>query len=226
MRVDELVLKVQGEELRVKFHPRMTVLCGLGADERRSLADSVLGSITGGPEATALHYVDGTGRTVTLETGGGGSVQARHDDDGSAAKSPVGHLAGSPETLRTLMLVQADDLSVVTRGRREDEPRELREARDSLEEITEQLQAALGESQGAATLQKELDELDETLRSAHDGRPPPRVRRGPGPARARASRGRDPAVGLGRRGRRPAPALPWGCDASAGRDAGSKPPTP
>ena len=168
MRVDELVLKVQGEELRVKFHPRMTVLSGLGADERRSLADSVLGSITGGPEATALHYVDGTGRTVTLETGGGGSVQARHDDDGSAAKSPVGHLAGSPETLRALMLVQADDLSVVTRGRREDEPRELREARDSLEEITEQLQAALGESQGAAALQKELDELDETLRTAHE----------------------------------------------------------
>ena len=99
MRVDELVLKVQGEELRVKFHPRMTVLSGLGADERRSLAESVLGSITGGPEATALHYVDGTGRTVTLETGGGGSVQARHDDDGSAGQVARGaprRLAGDP----------------------------------------------------------------------------------------------------------------------------------
>ena len=92
MRVDELVLKVPDDELRVAFHPRMTVLCGLGAAERQALAESILGSLTGGAEETALRYVDGMGRPVTLESGAGGSVQARYDDDGSPAPSPVGDL--------------------------------------------------------------------------------------------------------------------------------------
>lgn len=168
MRVDELVLRIPDDELRVAFHPRMTVLCGLGAAEREALAESILSSLTGGGQETALRYVDGMGRAVTLVSGAGGSVQARYADDGSPAASPVGDLASSPEALRAVMLIQAADLSVVARSAREDEPPELREARASLEEITEQLQAALGEAQEAAALQTELDELDEALRSAHE----------------------------------------------------------
>lgn len=168
MRVDELVLKIDGEDLRVAFHPRMTVLCGLGAAERQALAESILGSLTGGGEETALRYVDGMGRAVTVVSGAGGSVQARYDDDGSPASSPVGDLRSSPEALRALMLIQAADLSVVARSARDDEPPELREARASLEEITEQLQAALGEAEEAAALQTELDTLEEALRTAHE----------------------------------------------------------
>ena len=37
MRFDELVIKVQGDELRLRFHPELTVLCGLGTLERQSL---------------------------------------------------------------------------------------------------------------------------------------------------------------------------------------------
>ena len=47
MRVHELVLKVADDELRVGFHPRMTVLCGLGADERQELAESIV-AVAGG----------------------------------------------------------------------------------------------------------------------------------------------------------------------------------
>jgi hypothetical protein len=169
VRVDELVLKIADDELRVAFHPRMTVLCGLGAAERQELAESILGALTGGAEDTTLRYVDGMGRPVTVSSGPGGSVQARHDDDGSSVPSPIDSLAASPEALRALMLVQAADLGAVVGPARDDEPRDLREARASLEEITEELQAALGEAQEAATLQGELDELDETLRTAHDG---------------------------------------------------------
>ncbi len=167
MRFDELVLKIPGDELRVKFHPRMTVLSGLGAPERRALSESILGALSGaGGDAAALRYVDSTGRLVNLVAGAGPS-QARHDDDGTPAALPLP--ATSPEALRALMLVQAADLGVVSRTVREDEPRELREARATLEEITEQLQDALGEEQQSASLQAELDQLEAQLRAAHDG---------------------------------------------------------
>lgn len=169
MRFDELVLKIPGDELRVRFHPRMTILSGLGAPERQALAETILGALTGSGDSTALRYIDGTGRTVSLLSGAGGSMQARHDDDGSPAAAPVGALTSSPEALRALMLVQAADLGVVARPPRADEPRELGEARASLEEITEQLQLALLEEQQTATLQAELDLLDDHLRAARDG---------------------------------------------------------
>lgn len=169
MRFDELVLRFPDDEVRVRFHPRMTVLSGLGAPERQSLAESILGSLTGGSESTALRYLDGTGRTVNLLSDPGGSVVARHDDDGSAAGPPVGALTQSPEALRALMLVQAADLSLVARPASADEPSELREARASLEEITEQLKGALGEEQETTSFQTELNHLDEQLRAARDG---------------------------------------------------------
>jgi len=168
VRVDELFLKFPGDELQVRFHPRMTVLCGLGAPERLELAEGILSSLTGGDEGTTVRYLDGTGRPVTLVSAPAGTVQASYDD-GSPAPTPMGHLAASREALRALMLIQADDLGVVSRPARDDEPRELREARTSLEEITEQLQAALGEAQEAATLQAELNGLNEQLRAAQDG---------------------------------------------------------
>jgi hypothetical protein len=169
VRVDELILKIADDDLRVGFHPRLTVLSGLGPPERQALAESILGALTGGTQETTLRYVDGTGRPVTLSSGPGGSVQARFDDDGSTAPSPVGSLASSPEALRALMLVQAADLGSAVGPARADEPRELQEARASLEAITEELQGALGEAEEAAALQGELDQLEETLRAAHDG---------------------------------------------------------
>jgi hypothetical protein len=168
VRFDELVLKIPGDELRVKFHPRMTVLSGLGAPEREALSTSIVGSIAGGPESTALRYLDGTGRLVNAVSGPDGPVRARHEDDGSPATPPMGGLTSATD-LRALMLVQAADLGVVTRTSREDEPKELREARASLEEITARLEEALAEEQVASAVRAELESLDEQLRQAHDG---------------------------------------------------------
>lgn len=168
VRFDELVLKIPGDELRVRFHPRMTVLSGLRAPEREALARSIVGGLTGGYESTALRYLDGTGRLVTALAGPDGPVQARHEDDGSPAAPPLP--AGmSPAELRSLMLVQASDLGVVARPTRSEEPPELREARASLAEITAQLEAALGEESAAAKVRGQLEGLDEQLRLAHDG---------------------------------------------------------
>ena len=166
MRFDELVLKIPDDEIRVRFHPRMTVLSGLGAPERQALANTIVGALTGGSEETALRCVDGSGRIVIVLSGGGG-VQARHDDGSGAA--PVGELMSSPDALRDLILLRADDVTVVTQAASADEPRELREARASLAEITEQLETAMAEAQRAADLQARLDAVDEQLRTAEDG---------------------------------------------------------
>jgi len=168
VRFDELILKIPDDEIRVKFHPRMTVLSGLGAPERQAMANTIVGALTGGSEETALRCIDGAGRTVIVLNGGGGPVRARHDDDGSGA-APVGDLMTSPDALRELILVHAAEIGVVARAARPDEPRELREARASLEEITTQLQKALGEEQQAATIQAQIDAIDEQLRTAEDG---------------------------------------------------------
>ena len=168
MRFDELVLKIPDDELRVRFHPRMTVLSGLGAPEREALAQSILGSVAGGTDSTALRYLDGTGRLVNVLAGPGEPVQARHEDDGSVAPLPLSG-SSSPTDVRDLMLVQASDLGVVRRTSLADEPPELRDARASLAEITIELEAALAEEHATAAIRAELAALDEQLRLAHDG---------------------------------------------------------
>lgn len=168
MHFDELVLKVPDDEIRVRFHPRMTVLSGLAAPERRALADTIVGALTGGTEQTALRCIDGSGRTVIVLSGGDGPARARHDDDGSGA-APVGDLINNPDVLRDLILVQAAEVGIVAHAARGDEPRELREARASLAEITAQVQKALEEAQHTDAIQAQIDAIDEQLRAAEEG---------------------------------------------------------
>jgi hypothetical protein len=165
---DELVLKLPDDEFRIKFHPRMTVLSGLGEAERHAMANTIIGALTGGAEQTALRCIDGSGRTIIVLSGDGGPPRARHDDDGSGA-APVGDLMCSPQALRELILVQAEEVDEVARAVQPDEPRELREARISLEEITAQLQKALDEEDRTANLRAQLSEVDEQLEAAEEG---------------------------------------------------------
>jgi hypothetical protein len=167
VKLDELVLKIPGDELRVKFHPRMTVLSGLGAPEREALAQSIVGALAGGAESTALRYHDGLGRLVHALAEPGAPVRARHEDDGSAAPNPVPR-GWTASDLRSLMLVRAADLGVVARTVQADEPKELREARTSLQELTAELEAALGEEQAVQVVRAELESIDEQLRAARD----------------------------------------------------------
>lgn len=167
MRFDELILTADDGELRLRFHEQLTVLCGLGADERESFANSLLTALTGGPEPTALRYIDGEGRPVAL-LGDAGQVTARLED-GSPVPPPLGTLAPDATGLRSLMLLHADDLGVLDRRNRDDEPEELREARDTLEELTAELTAARGQADAVETLQRQIDDLDAELRTARDG---------------------------------------------------------
>ena len=168
MRFDDVTLQDDDDELRVPFHPQLTMLSGLGAVERHDLANGILASLTGGGEITTLHYVDGTGRPVVLN-GRDGQVRGQHEDDGSPAPEPIGSVAPDANALRRLMLVAAEDLGGIVRRCREDESPELREARDMLEELASELEAAVGREQAVADVQSRLDVLDGELRAARDG---------------------------------------------------------
>jgi hypothetical protein len=167
VRFDELILQDGDEELRVPFHPQLTVLSGLGQEGRTALAEGILDALTGGPEPTVLRYVDGTGVPITL-TGRDGRVEAT-DGDGAPAPAPLGSIVPDAASLRRLVLITARDLGGVVRRVREDESPELREARDMLEELARELEAATGRAAEVAALQGQLDALDAELRAARDG---------------------------------------------------------
>jgi hypothetical protein len=167
VRFDELVMTVASEELRVKFHPQLTLLAGLSAAERQSLSSSILGALGGGPESTTLRYLDGTGRVVNVR-GEAGTVTAQYEDDGSPAPLPLGSLAPDRAALRELMLLEANDLGIAPRPPRPDEPPELVEARATLADLSETLHEALGDERQTAGLEAELASLERQLRTAKD----------------------------------------------------------
>ncbi len=140
----------------------------MNPEERQALAGSIVGALIGGDDASSLRYLDGTGRTVILTSRDGGPAMARHDDDGSPARPPLAALGPSAAAARSLVVVGANDLGVPVRPARDDEPAELLEARASLAEITEELEAARGLADAVAALRAELAEVDAQIRHVHD----------------------------------------------------------
>ena len=67
MRLEDLVLRIPGDEFKVRFHEHLTVLSGIGMLERQALADSLLGALSGQADNTVLTYRDRTGRPVHAE---------------------------------------------------------------------------------------------------------------------------------------------------------------
>src|SRR4051794_13533562 len=141
MRLEDLVLRIPGDEFRVRFHEHLTVLSGIGLLERQALADSIVGALTGNAEHTVVTMVDRTGRPVEIVATGGSAV-CRFLDDDSPALPLVGTVATTADALRALMLVQAGDLGLMPARSSVDENPELGEARATLHELATQLKAA------------------------------------------------------------------------------------
>jgi hypothetical protein len=167
MRLEELVLRVPGDELRVRFHEQLTVLCGIGILERQALRESLISALAGTAEDTVLTYTDRTGRQVEIVSTSGTAV-ARYTDDGTPALLAVGSAAQSVDELRSLMLVQASDLGLTsTRSHADDDP-ELRDARATLAELTQDLQVAMAERHAHQVVQEELAAIEAQLQQLSD----------------------------------------------------------
>lgn len=167
MRFQELVLRIPGEELRVRFHEQLTVLSGIGILERQALSDALVGALTGDTDDASLTYVDWTGRTVRL-VATGGRVTGTHLEDGSPAPVPLGRLFPDAQSLRLLMCVQAVDLGLTPRTASADEPPDLLDARRSLEELTAELEAAATTVDAAERVRAELASVEAGIARADD----------------------------------------------------------
>lgn len=171
MRYDELSLRIPGHELRMRFHPRVTVLGGLAAHERRGMAESLVGALADGPDdGSILSYHDTQGRRVSVARAADGTVTHSYDDDGTIATDLVASLGLDRARLLGLVhLLPADvgllpsDISIV-------EPPDLAEARAALTQLTEELEGALAARQAVEAMREELAQLDERLREADEGR--------------------------------------------------------
>ena len=167
MRFEELIIQESGEELRLPFHPQLTVLAGLGPEERTAMAGTILDALAGGDAPLDLRYLDATGRPVVVHSRGG-RVTAR-DEEGNPVPEPIGSIATSRRALQELMVVTAGDVSPELPRSRADEPPELREARDALEALAAQLAAAEAEQERTAAQQAELARLEGAIQRARDG---------------------------------------------------------
>lgn len=167
MQFDELTLHDPDGDFHIRFHPALTMLCGLGTAERRALSESILSSIGSGHERTQLHMTDGEGRHLTVQ-GADDHLNARYVD-GSPAPAPLGRLSADPPAARSLIVLSSEDLGARTRASRANEPPELQEARAALDELTAELDAALAEEHAAEALREALERLEGDLREARDG---------------------------------------------------------
>src|SRR5438270_2799982 len=143
VRFEELSLRIPGDELRMRFHKRITVLSGLEARERRGLVDSLLGSIADGPTGhTVLVYRDGQGRRVTVSRHEDGAVVHTYDD-GSLAPDLIASLGLDGARLNELSYLDEAAIGLFAADLATPESPELVEARTALTAITQELDAAM-----------------------------------------------------------------------------------
>ena len=167
MRLEELILRIPGDEFQVRFHEHLTVLSGIGMLERQALADSIIGALTGSADSSVLHLVDHTGRQIEIVSNGG-TAEGRYLDDDSPALGLVGTVAPSIDALRALMLLQAGDVGLTPTNPRADEHPELIEARATLEQLTTALDAAKSGRTKKEQLADELETVEGSIRQAAD----------------------------------------------------------
>ncbi|MGE3619081.1 MAG: hypothetical protein AB7L84_01350 [Acidimicrobiia bacterium] len=164
MRFDELVLKVPGDEFRLRFHPRLTVLSGLQADERRALAESIRGALQGALDDTALRFVTRAGQAAIVVTSRG--TTSTRDEAGSG---PV--VLPDPERVAELLVLGPVATSAPGVEVRPDDGPELRALRQQLAAALAEEEAAAGRRRQIERLHEEIAGLDARLADLDQGRP-------------------------------------------------------
>lgn len=66
VRYQRLILEAGDNAVTVRFHPRLTVIAGVGRQERELLITELLGSLSGGRPGANLELVDDGGRRLAL----------------------------------------------------------------------------------------------------------------------------------------------------------------
>jgi hypothetical protein len=167
MRLEELILRIPGDELHVRFHEHLTVLSGIGALEREALADSLIDALAGTADDSVLRYIDCVGREVEIASTKG-SARSSYTDDGASALPLIGTIATTHAELRSLLLLQAADLGLGPLDASPTDDAELTEARRTLEVLTAELRTALADRHHHDQYRAELEAVEQALRQAED----------------------------------------------------------
>jgi hypothetical protein len=169
LRFEELSLRIPGDELRMRFHERITVLSGLEGPDRRALVEGLLGSLADGPTGqTVLSYRNAEGLRVTVSRTVDGSIVHRYDD-GSMAPDLAALLGLDAERLSDLSYVTESGIGMLAADVSTPESPELADARAALAALSQELDSALGARQAVEALREELADIDERLRDAEEG---------------------------------------------------------
>jgi hypothetical protein len=165
VRLDEFVLRLPGDEFTIRFHPQLTVLAGVGEEERRALAEQLVGALTGEADGAELSVAAASGRGVRLTTRGG-RVSARHLDDDSPAPAPIGWFAPNAGALRQLVLIRDESLDPGRRSRGAAATPELAEALALLDHLAAAVADAVAARDRRIAARERLTVVDDRLRRA------------------------------------------------------------
>ena len=127
MRYQRLILEAGSNAVTVRFHPRLTVVAGVGRGERDMLVTELLGSLAGGRPGAHLELVDDSGRRLALiRPAAGGADRVLDVDSGEDVTTEFAGPDGRSDLLRKLGLsatearsqcrLTSSDLAVESQG--------------------------------------------------------------------------------------------------------------
>src|SRR3954468_17366191 len=82
VRYERLILEAGPNAVTVRFHPRLTVIAGVGRSERESLVGELLGALAGGRGGAHLEVLDDEGRRLAVIRPDGGDDRVIESESG------------------------------------------------------------------------------------------------------------------------------------------------
>jgi len=105
VRYQRLILEAGDNAVTVRFHPRLTVVAGVGRQERDMLITELLGSLAGGRPGAHMELVDDGGRRLALiRPANGGADRVLEVDTGDDVSHEFFGPGGHPDLLARLNL--------------------------------------------------------------------------------------------------------------------------
>ena len=104
MRYQRLILEAGSNAVTVRFHPRLTVVAGVGRRERDLLVTELLGSMSGSRPGAHLELVDDSGRRLALIRPDHGPHRVLEVDSGDDVTDEFTGPSGRPDLLAAMGL--------------------------------------------------------------------------------------------------------------------------
>jgi len=109
VRYQRLILEAGSNAVTVRFHPRLTVIAGVGRQERDLLVTEVLGALAGGRPGAHLELVDDGGRRLAMiRPANGGADRVLEVDTGDDVTQDFAGRGGVPDVLARMALTTTE----------------------------------------------------------------------------------------------------------------------